>query len=150
MATCASWALPAVPWPLRSALAAGVQCALEAIGCQHLTVARVVGGLGVAWNTVNNAVLAEGHWVLIADPDWFDGVKVIGVDEHVWRHTRRGDKYVCESRGGWSGTGCRRIGLALCLGVTQSTCGPRDRGALTVICPPGWGGRRRPRPTSVA
>jgi Transposase len=24
----------------------------------------------------------------------FDGVAVIGVDEHVWRHTRRGDKYV--------------------------------------------------------
>jgi transposase len=23
-----------------------------------------------------------------------DGVAVIGVDEHVWRHTRRGDKYV--------------------------------------------------------
>ena len=23
-----------------------------------------------------------------------DGVLVLGVDEHVWRHTRRGDKYV--------------------------------------------------------
>ncbi len=32
--------------------------------------------------------------VVIADPQRFDGVKVIGVDEHVWRHTRRGDKYV--------------------------------------------------------
>ena len=32
--------------------------------------------------------------VLINDPDRFDGVTVIGVDEHVWRHTRRGDKYV--------------------------------------------------------
>ncbi|VEH41213.1 Transposase and inactivated derivatives [Kocuria rosea] len=27
-------------------------------------------------------------------PVRFDGVAVIGVDEHVWRHTRRGDKYV--------------------------------------------------------
>ena len=96
----------------------GLRWALEAIVCQHLTIARVADGLGV--------------------------------DEHVRRHTRRWGKYVCESRGGWSGTGCRRIGLALCLGVTQSTCGPRDRGALIVICPPGWGGRRRPRPTSVA
>jgi transposase len=50
--------------------------------------------LGVSWNTANDAVLAEGRRVLIADPDRFDGVKVIGVDEHVWRHTRRGDKYV--------------------------------------------------------
>jgi transposase len=31
---------------------------------------------------------------LINDPNRFDGVRVIGVDEHVWRHTRRGDKYV--------------------------------------------------------
>ncbi|MFC5268958.1 ISL3 family transposase, partial [Kribbella qitaiheensis] len=46
------------------------------------------------WNTANDAVLAEGKRVLIDDPHRFDGVKVIGVDEHVWRHTRRGDKYV--------------------------------------------------------
>jgi transposase len=59
-----------------------------------LTVARVAEGLGVSWNTANNAVLAEGKRVLIDDPKRFDGVKVIGVDEHVWRHTRGGDKYV--------------------------------------------------------
>ena len=39
-------------------------------------------------------MLAEGKRVLIEDPSRFDSVKVIGVDEHVWRHTRRGDKYV--------------------------------------------------------
>jgi hypothetical protein len=64
------------------------------IVCQHLTVARVAEGLGVAWNTANDAVLAEGRRVLIEDPHRFDGVRVIGVDEHCWRHTRRGDKYV--------------------------------------------------------
>ena len=68
--------------------------ALEAIVCQHLTVARVAEALGVAWNTANDAVLAEGRRVLIADPARFDGVRVLGVDEHVWRHTRKGDKYV--------------------------------------------------------
>lgn len=41
-----------------------------------------------------SAVLSEGQRVLIADPARFDGVAVIGVDEHVWRHTRRGDEYV--------------------------------------------------------
>ena len=68
--------------------------ALEAIVCQHLSVARVAQGLAVAWNTANDAVLAEGARVLIGDPDRFDGVRVVGVDEHVWRHTRLGDKYV--------------------------------------------------------
>ena len=72
----------------------GLRGALEGIVCQHLTVARVAEGLGVAWNTANDAVLAEGKRVLIKDPARFEGVKVLGVDEHVWRHTRRGDKYV--------------------------------------------------------
>ena len=68
--------------------------ALEGLVVQHLTVARIAEGLGVSWNTANTAVLAEGRRVLIEDPNRFEGVKVIGVDEHVWRHTRRGDKYV--------------------------------------------------------
>ncbi|MDK3258389.1 ISL3 family transposase [Blastococcus capsensis] len=72
----------------------GLRWALEGIVVQHLTVARVAEGLGVAWNTANDAVLAEGKRVLIDDPGRFDGVQVLGVDEHVWRHTRRGDKYV--------------------------------------------------------
>ena len=72
----------------------GLRWALEGIVCQHLTIARVAEGLAVSWNTANDAVLAEGQRVLIADPDRFDGVRVIGVDEHVWRHTRRGDKFV--------------------------------------------------------
>jgi len=31
---------------------------------------------------------------LIEDPHRFEVVRVIGGDEHCWRHTRRGDKYV--------------------------------------------------------
>lgn len=72
----------------------GLRWALEAIVVQHLTVARVAEGLGVAWNTANDAVLAEGKRVLIDHEHRLDGVAVLGVDEHVWRHTRRGDKYV--------------------------------------------------------
>ena len=72
----------------------GLRWALEGIVVAHLTVARVAEGLGVAWDTANNAALAEGKRLLINDPTRFEGVKVIGVDEHVWRHTRHGDKYV--------------------------------------------------------
>jgi transposase len=68
--------------------------ALEAIVCQHLTVARVAEALAVSWTTANAAVLDEGRRVLIDDPRRFEGVRVVGVDEHGWRHTRRGDKYV--------------------------------------------------------
>jgi hypothetical protein len=57
----------------------GLRWALEAIVVQHLTVARVAEGLGVAWGTANDAVLAEGKRVLIDDAARFDGVTVIGV-----------------------------------------------------------------------
>lgn len=72
----------------------GMRWALEGIVIDHLTVSRVAAGLGVSWHTANDAVLAEGRRVLIDDPGRFDGVRVLGVDEHVWRHTRSGDKYV--------------------------------------------------------
>ncbi len=68
--------------------------ALEGLVVQHLTVARIAESLNVSWNAANDAVLAEGKRVLISNPARFDGVSVIGVDEHAWRHTRKGDKYV--------------------------------------------------------
>lgn len=72
----------------------GIRWALEALVIDHLSIARIAAGLGIAWHTANDAVLAEGRRLLIDDPARFDGVRVIGVDEHVWRHTRRGDKFV--------------------------------------------------------
>ncbi len=45
----------------------GLRWALEGIVVAHLTVARVAEGLGVAWNTANDAILAEGKRVLIDD-----------------------------------------------------------------------------------
>lgn len=71
-----------------------VEWALRGIVIDHLTVTRVAAGLGVSWSAANAAVLAEGKRRLIDDPARFDGVTTIGVDEHVWRHTRLGDKYV--------------------------------------------------------
>ena len=68
--------------------------ALHALVVGHLTVSQIAKALGVSWNTANDAVLAEGRRVLIGDPARFDGVRVLGVDEHVWRHTRAGEKYV--------------------------------------------------------
>ena len=73
---------------------AAVRWALTGLVVHHLTVARVAQALAVSWNTVNTAVLGEGQRLLINDPVRFEGVRVIGVDEHVWRHTPYGDKYV--------------------------------------------------------
>ncbi len=72
----------------------GLDWALRALVIDHDTVSVIAAKLAVSWHTANSAVLAEGQRLLINDPTRFDGVSVIGVDEHVWRHTRRGDKYV--------------------------------------------------------
>ena len=45
----------------RSCPAAGCGGRWKALVVQHLTVARVADALGVAWNTANDAVLAEGR-----------------------------------------------------------------------------------------
>jgi transposase len=68
--------------------------ALKCLVIDRISIARIADGLGVAWHTVNDAVLAAGQQLLIDDPVRLNGVRVIGVDEHAWRHTRRGDKYV--------------------------------------------------------
>ncbi|WP_258185091.1 MULTISPECIES: ISL3 family transposase [unclassified Bifidobacterium] len=47
-----------------------------------------------SWDAVNTAVLGKGMESLIDDPARFDGVDTVGVDEHVWRHTRHGNRYV--------------------------------------------------------
>lgn len=68
--------------------------ALEAIVIGRLSVTHIARSLGVAWHTANTAVLAEGRRLLLDDERRFDGVRVIGIDEHVWRHTRGEDRYV--------------------------------------------------------
>ena len=72
----------------------GLWWALTGIVVAHLSMARVAAGLAVAWDTANTAVLAEGKRILINDEHRYDGVAVIGVDEHCWRHTRKSDKFV--------------------------------------------------------
>ena len=80
--------------PVRAKITrAGLRWALEALVIDHVTIARAAANLGVSWHTANTAILTAGKQ-LIDDPARFDGVTTIGVDEHVWRHTGRGDKYV--------------------------------------------------------
>lgn len=73
---------------------AALRWALTGLVVQHLSVQRLAEALNVSWNTANRAVLDEGRRRLINDASRLDNVAVIGVDEHVWQHTKRGDNYV--------------------------------------------------------
>lgn len=68
--------------------------ALKSVVIDRVSIARVADNLGVSWHTANDAVLDTGRRLLIDNPNRLDGVRVLGVDEHVWRHTRRGNRYV--------------------------------------------------------
>jgi transposase len=55
-----------------------VMWALKSVVIDRMSIARIAAGLGVSWHPVNDAVLATGHQLLIADPTRFDGVQVLG------------------------------------------------------------------------
>lgn len=71
-----------------------IMLAVKSIVVDRMSIARVAANLGVGWNTASDAILAAGTQWLIEGPGRLDGVTTVGVDEHVWRHTRHGDKYV--------------------------------------------------------
>jgi transposase len=54
------------------------------------TISVIATELGVTWHTVNTiAMRATADLITAAGPDRMAGVRVIGVDEHRWSHTRR-------------------------------------------------------------
>ena len=63
-----------------------VHWALAAVAVDNMAVSRVAAHLGVGWDTVNNAVLDAGLAALGDVNARLEGVRVLGVDEHVVRH----------------------------------------------------------------
>lgn len=62
---------------------------LEAVAVDNMAVSRVAARLGVSWDAANDAVLKAGIKALGPLEDRLQGVAVIGIDEHVWRHRGR-------------------------------------------------------------
>jgi transposase len=60
------------------------------------TVAAVARELGRSWDTINTIAIEATTTLLAGDTARLDGVRVIGVDEHRWAHTRHaaGDGFV--------------------------------------------------------
>ena len=73
---------------------AAVWWAVASVVLDAMSVRSVAMTLGCSWDCANDAVLSKGVERLIGDEHRLDGVSVIGVDEHVWRHTARGSRYV--------------------------------------------------------
>jgi len=86
--------LQAVARPRSKLTKAAAWWALSQVVLDHVPISGVAAVLGVSWDTAHTAVTELGQKLLIAHPARLEGVEAIGVDEHCWRHTRRGDKFV--------------------------------------------------------
>jgi transposase len=65
---------------------------LRRLVLDRATVSVVARELGRSWDTINTiAVEATSELLATAGPARLDGVRVIGVDEHRWAHTRHAD-----------------------------------------------------------
>jgi transposase len=65
---------------------------LHRLMIDRATVAAVARELGLSWDTVNTIAMEATQMIVAADTSRLDGVRVLGVDEHRWSHTRgRGD-----------------------------------------------------------
>ena len=61
---------------------------LRRLMIDRATVAAVARELGLSWDTVNTIALDATRTIVAADTTRLQGVRVIGVDEHRWSHSR--------------------------------------------------------------
>ena len=64
---------------------------LRRLMLDRTTVSAVARELGRSWDTVNAIAREAIRMLLASDTTRLDGVRVIGVDEHRWAHTRGAD-----------------------------------------------------------
>jgi len=67
------------------------QFVLRRLMIDRTTVSAVARELGRSWDTVNSIAVEATRMLLAADSTRLDGVRVLGVDEHRWAHTRHAD-----------------------------------------------------------
>ena len=58
-----------------------VEWGLRALALECMSVSRVAAALGISWHTANNAILTRAEQTITGNPDRFDGVEILGVDD---------------------------------------------------------------------
>ena len=54
---------------------------MRALALECMSVSRVAAVLGVSWHTANNAILTRAEQTITGNPDRFDGVEVLRVED---------------------------------------------------------------------
>ena len=58
-----------------------VEWGLRALALECMSVSRVARTLGISWHTANNAILTRAEQTITGNPDRFNGVETLGVDD---------------------------------------------------------------------
>ncbi len=62
---------------------------LQRLAIDRMSVSATAKALGVGWELVNQVALEACRKLVYDDSPHLDGVRILGVDEHVWKHTRK-------------------------------------------------------------
>ena len=62
---------------------------LQRLAIDRMSVSATAKALGIGWELVNQVALDACRKLVYDNPHHLDGVRILGVDEHVWKHTRR-------------------------------------------------------------
>jgi transposase len=61
---------------------------LQRLAIDRTSVSAVAKALGLGWDLVNDLAVTETRAMVYDQPGHFDGVRILGVDEHKWKHVR--------------------------------------------------------------
>ena len=61
----------------------------QRLAIKRMSVSATATALGVGWDLVKQVALDACRQLVYGDPCHLGGVRVLGVDEHVWKHTRK-------------------------------------------------------------
>ena len=61
---------------------------LHCLAVEKMSVSAVAKALGVGWDVVNSLALSTVRELAYNQPGHLDGVRILGVDEHKWKHVR--------------------------------------------------------------
>lgn len=62
---------------------------LQRLAIDKMSISATAEALGLGWDLVNDLALDACRHLVYDDPGHLAGVRVLGVDEHVWKHTHR-------------------------------------------------------------
>jgi transposase len=63
---------------------------LQRLAIDKMSIAAIARQVGLGWDLVNQLALSTVREIVYDTPGFLDGVRLLGVDEHTWRHTRTG------------------------------------------------------------